>query len=82
LWSTSRTLPADGVALQQQDLGPEPFCELKCANTWIYKLRIESKEIPLTDNLVIVIDSPEGKHLANPVGGLGSLEHVVNPITH
>jgi hypothetical protein len=30
-WSnTSRTLAADGTVLQQQDVGPESFCVLKC----------------------------------------------------
>ena len=82
IWSNkSRTVTAHGVVLQQQDHGPEPFCELKCADLWVYKLRIESKDVPLTDNLVILIDSPEGKHLAKLAGGLGPLEHVVNRIT-
>lgn len=81
MWSNkSRTLAADGVVLQQENLGPESFCELKCSDLWLYKLRIESKDVPLTDNLVILIDSPEGKHLAKLVGGLGPLEHVVNPL--
>jgi len=82
IWSNkSRTVTADGVVLEQQDRGPELFCELKCADLWVYKLRIDSKEVPLTDNLLIMIDSPEGKHLAKLAGGLGPLEHVVNPIT-
>jgi hypothetical protein len=79
-WSnTSRTMAAEGIVLQQQNLGPEDFCELSCADLWLYELRIQSKDVPLTDNLVILIDSPEGKHLAKLVGGLGPLEHVVNP---
>jgi hypothetical protein len=82
MWSNkSRTLAAEGVVLQQENLGPEAFCELNCSDLWLYELRIESKDVPLTDNLVILIDSPEGKHLAKLVGGLGPLEHVVNPIT-
>lgn len=82
MWSNrSRTLAADGVVLQQEDLGPELFCELECADLWVYKLLIESKDVPLTDNLVILIDSPEGKPLAKLVGGLGPLAHVVNPIS-
>src|SRR5262249_33576842 len=69
MWrNTSRTVTADGVVLQQQNLGPEPFCELKCADLWLYELRIESKDVPLTDNLVILVDSPEGKHLVKLVG--------------
>jgi hypothetical protein len=36
--------------------------------------------VPLTDNLVIQIDSPEGKHLAKLFGGLGPLDHVVNSV--
>jgi hypothetical protein len=80
-WSnTSRTLAADGTVLQQQDVGPESFCELKCSDLWVYKLRIESKDVPLTDNLVILIDSPDGRHFAKLAGGLGPLEHAVNPI--
>jgi hypothetical protein len=82
LWSnTSRTRAADGTVLQQENVGPESFCELKCSDLWVYKLRIESKDVPLTDNLVILIDSPEGRHHAKLVGGLGPLEHAVNPIT-
>jgi hypothetical protein len=82
MWSNkSRTLDAEGVVLQQENLGPEAFCELKCSDVWLYQLRIESKDVPLTDNLVILIDSPEGKHLAKLVGGLGPLEHVVNPMS-
>ena len=81
MWSNKlRTLNADGIVLQQQNRGPEAFCELKCADLWVYELRIESKNVPLTDNLVILIDSPEGRHLAKLAGGLGPLEHVVNPI--
>jgi hypothetical protein len=80
-WSnTSRTLAADGTVLQQEDVGPESFCELKCSDLWVYKLRIESKDVPLTDNLVILIDSPDGRHFAKLAGGLGPLEHAVNPI--
>jgi hypothetical protein len=82
MWSNKfRTVNAHGVVLQQQDRGPEPFCELECADLWVYKLRIESKDVPLTDNLVILIDSADGKHQAKLAGGLGPLEHVVNPIT-
>jgi len=82
MWSIkSRTLAADGTVLRQEDLGPEAFCELKCSDLWVYELRIESKDVPLTDNLVILIDSPEGKHLAKLVGGLGPLDHGVNPVT-
>ena len=82
MWSnTSRTIPAEGIVLQEQNLGPEDFCELKCADLWLYKLQIQSKDVPLTDNLTILIDSPEGKHLAKLVGGLGPLEHVLNPTT-
>jgi hypothetical protein len=82
MWSNkSRTLAADGVVLRHKDLGPEPFCELTCSDLWVYELRIDSKDVPLTDNLVILIDSPEGKHLAKLVGGLGPLDHLVNPIT-
>jgi len=44
---------------------------------WVYKLRIESKDVPLTDNLVILIDSPDGRHFAKLAGGLGPLEHAV-----
>jgi hypothetical protein len=82
-WSNkSRTLAADGIVLKQEDLGPEAFCELQCSDWWVYQLRIESKDVPLTDDLTILIDSPDGTHLAKLVGGLGPLEHVVNPITH
>jgi len=81
MWSNkSRTLAADGVILRQNDLGPEPFCELTCTELWIYELRIDSKDVPLTDNLEILIDSSEGKHLAKLVGGLGPLGH--DPVTH
>jgi len=76
----SRSLRAEGIVLQQENLGPEAFCELKCSDLWLYKLRIESTDVPLTDNLLILIDSVEGKHLAKLVGGLGPLEHVVNPV--
>ena len=83
MWSNgSRTLAADGVILRQKDLGPEPFCELTCSDLWLYELRIDSKDVPLTDKLVILIDSPEGKHIAKLAGGLAPLEHVVNPITN
>lgn len=82
IWvNKSRNLAAEGVVLQQEDLGPAAFCELKCSDLWLFKLRIESTDVPLTDNLVILIDSPEGKRFAKLVGGLGPLEHVVNPIT-
>lgn len=47
LWSNkSRSVSADGIVLDQQYLGPEPFCELKCANRWTYELRIDSKVYP------------------------------------
>lgn len=83
LWSNiSRALPADVVVLQRDNLGPEPFCELRCADVWNYKLRIKSKNIPLTDNLLILVDSPKGKLLAKLVGALGPLDHLVNPVTH
>jgi hypothetical protein len=80
VWSnTSRTRAADGTVLQQENVGPESFCELKCSDLWIYKLRIESKDVPLTDNLVILIDSPDGRHFAKLAGGLGPLDHAANP---
>jgi len=80
LWSNKyRTTTADGMVLETQRLGPEPFCEDRCAETWVYELRIDSKGVPLTDDLLIMIDSAEGKSVAKLRGGLGPLEHNVNP---
>lgn len=81
-WSNaSRTVPADGVVLKQEDVGPDAFCELTCSDLWVYQLKLESKGVPLMDDLVIAIDSSEGKHISKLVGGLVTLGPAANTIT-
>ena len=77
----SRTLPADATVTKREHVGPEPLCEMTCSDLWVYNLQIASKAVPLTDKLVLTIDSSDGKHLSTLAGRLGRLGHDVPPVS-
>jgi hypothetical protein len=80
VWSNkSRTLTAGGQTTSVQRHDPEPFCEDKCSDWWTYDLTIESKDVPLTDDLIVMITTADGTRVAKLFGGLGPLDYNVNP---
>ncbi len=83
IWSNKfRSLVADGTLLNAERHDPEPLCENKCSEWWTYDLRIETSGVPLTDDLLLLIDSADGAHFAKLTEGLGPLEHAVNRASH
>lgn len=79
IWkSNSGTTIANGN-MSPERLPPEPFCETTCAESWVYTLTIESRDVPLTDDLVLTIDAGDGAHIATLRGGLGPLTMAITP---
>ena len=76
----SRTLVANGTLLHVERHAPEPLCEDQCKEFWSYDLRIESRDVPLTDNLQLTVDAADGRHIAKLTGGLGSVRNSINPV--
>ena len=75
----SRTLKADGLLMNVQRDSPGPLCETECLPSWTYELQIEANGVPLTDDLILAVDSVDGTHIAKLIGGLGPLDYSVNP---
>ena len=76
--SNTGTTIANG-AMSAKKLPPEPMCETTCAESWVYTLAIESRNIPLTNDLVLTIDADDGTHIATLRGGLGPLTMAITP---
>jgi hypothetical protein len=67
----SGVLPAGGIVYTQRHES-DPFCENLCADSWTYGLTVDSTNVPLTDNLILVIDTANEDHLAKFQGSLGT----------
>ncbi len=76
-----QTKIAQGTVVQTEWLDPGPWCEDSCGGAWVYELRIDSEKVSLANQLAITIDSDDGTHLAEFMGGLGqaSAQQAISP---
>jgi len=71
--SQARTAKGTVVQSESGTIGTV-WCEDRCTEGWQYKLRIESENVSLADNLVIRIDAENGSSLAEYVGKVAAVE--------
>lgn len=76
----SQISPAEGKFLVSEESSPETWCEDNCSARWSYELRIDSQNVPLTDELVIRIDAENGTSLAEYVGKIGKADSQTPPL--
>jgi hypothetical protein len=75
----SRTVPAHGSLLNAEWHPPTPWCELRCHDWWTYEIRLESANIPITDELLVTVHTPDGKLVSTLVGHLEPVERKATP---
>jgi len=75
----SRTLVAKGVQMNAEWHDPGTWCELRCSGYWTYTIRVDSENIPITDELVLTVHAEDGRVVSSLAGRLEPIDRSAVP---
>ena len=75
----SQSRVAEGVVVSSEHSHPGLWCKDSCEGLWLYELRIESRGVPLTDQLFVTVNAENGDQLEQRVGTLGPAQLRITP---
>lgn len=79
-WRTaSRTVIAKGLQLNAEWHGPGVWCESKCRGYWTYEIRLDSENIPITDELQVTVHTEDGRVASVLAGRLEAVDKSYTP---
>lgn len=71
--------PASGALLKMEYHEPQAMCETTCHSYWTYTLRVDSREVPLTEKLSLTISTDDGTIVSKLEGRLEPVEPTATP---